>query len=32
MPVPEKVRKVVIDPDGAFPDVDPKNNIWIGIK
>lgn len=32
MAVPEKVRKLVIDPEGALPDVDPKNNTWVGIK
>lgn len=32
MNVPEKIEKIVIDPEGALPDVDPKNNIWVGIK
>lgn len=32
MAVPEKIRKIVVDPDGALPDVDPKNNTWVGIK
>lgn len=26
--IAEKVRKMTIDPDGVFPDVDPKNNTW----
>lgn len=30
--VSEKVEKVVIDPDGALPDVDAKNNIWLASK
>lgn len=25
-----KLTKVVIDPDKAFPDVDPSNNVWSG--
>lgn len=32
MTVPEKVEKVVLDPDGAFPDMDPKNNTWEASK
>ncbi len=32
LPIKEKVRKVVIDPQGAFPDINPKNNTWIGSK
>jgi hypothetical protein len=32
LPVTEKVRKVVIDPQGVYPDVDPKNNTWQGSK
>jgi hypothetical protein len=32
LPVTEKVRKIVLDPENAFPDIDPKNNLWQGSK
>ena len=32
LPITEKVRKVVIDPQGVFPDINPKNNTWQGSK
>jgi hypothetical protein len=32
LPVTEKIRKIVLDPDNAFPDIDPKNNLWQGSK
>jgi hypothetical protein len=28
----ESIRKVVIDPDRVFPDIQPQNNTWQGIK
>lgn len=28
----EKVRKLVIDPDGVFPDIDTENNVWSGLR
>jgi hypothetical protein len=30
LPLEEKVRKVVVDPDKAYPDINPKNNTWQG--
>jgi aminopeptidase N len=32
LPVTEKVRKIVLDPENAFPDIDSKNNLWQGSK
>jgi hypothetical protein len=32
METTEPVRKVVIDPDKVFPDIQPQNNTWQGIK
>jgi aminopeptidase N len=31
-PVNEKVRKIVVDPENVFPDMNPKNNVWQGSK
>ena len=28
----EVVRKVVIDPEKVFPDIQPQNNTWLGMK
>lgn len=30
LPLEEKIRKVVIDPDAALPDINPRNNTWQG--
>ena len=32
LPVNEKVRKIVLDPENAFPDMNPGNNLWQGSK
>jgi hypothetical protein len=32
METTEQVRKVVLDPDKVFPDIQPQNNTWQGIK
>jgi hypothetical protein len=32
LPVAEKVRKIVLDPENAFPDMKPGNNVWQGSK
>jgi hypothetical protein len=32
LPVSEKVRKVVLDPDAVYPDINPANNTWVGSK
>ncbi|HLO79758.1 MAG TPA: M1 family metallopeptidase [Chitinophagaceae bacterium] len=32
LPVSEKVRKIVIDPDNVYPDMNPRNNVWQGSK
>jgi hypothetical protein len=32
LPVNEKVRKIVLDPENAFPDMNPGNNLWQGNK
>ena len=28
----EAVRKIVLDPDKVFPDIQPQNNLWQGMK
>jgi len=32
VPVSEKVRKVTVDPDAVYPDINISNNTWVGSK
>jgi hypothetical protein len=32
LPVTEKIRKIVLDPENVFPDMNPRNNVWQGSK
>ncbi len=32
LPVAEKIRKIVIDPENVYPDMNPRNNVWQGSK